>query len=699
MLPSSSLEVPRFLISGLLLLGGAVFIARLIGSKPCAVCGAPARKKCSQCETVWCCSEACQLKHQEAHHRLKSEQTNPSHGVPSSVLPIFSSVTTAPAYGTRKVLQEKQKILFCYDEFEKLWDKPGLSPRGLWNCGNSCFVNVVLQCLGCTRPLAAYLEGDHRSRCKRTNNKSVLTHFLGFLTLDHCLLCDLQAHFERARESLHPISPTCIVSQLSKIRPYLGNGNQEDAHEFMRIVIEEMQSVCLDEFGGEKALDLSSQGTTLIQHIFGGYLQTQVTCTKCNTISNNYANIFDLEVQIQGVESLEECLDQFTCIEWLDGENMYECTRCNHYVKASIQYSVHQAPNILTIILQRFQAGTFKKLNNTVTFPEDLDLTPFMSGERDGTDLYTLYAVVVHLGNSTAGGHYICFTKDYSGHWYKIDDAMVEMVDVQQVLAQKAYMLLYSRKNVRQRPLIKPMEEGLSEKHPNDFSFSIANVTNHIGLLSCSLAVISSQSSLDIANNALIKDGTELLQNHIPFALVGDPKPSSSKPDSLEDKEKFSSSRLMESQAKAAHCKVQVMDFPEPCCSLDEECCTEESNGSTIVMEKPMSEGSCCSNEIDTEMAKTLVPVEQHPDDLLLKPELAELGSGSSSSAYADEDTPKGSLSNGFKRKSELLYTDGCLGKLARRKRSGNKGKTIVENSGTSIINSVCDCSGGHSST
>lgn len=53
----------------------------------------------------------------------------------------------------------------------------------------------------------------------------------------------------------------------------------------------------------------------------------QVTCTKCNTISNNYANIFDLEVQIQDVESLEECLDQFTCIEWLDGENMYKCAR------------------------------------------------------------------------------------------------------------------------------------------------------------------------------------------------------------------------------------------------------------------------------------------------------------------------------------------------------------------------------------
>jgi len=37
-----------------------------------------------------------------------------------------------------------------------------------------------------------------------------------------------------------------------------------------------MQSVCLDEFGGEKAVDSSSQETTLIQHIFGGHLQSQV---------------------------------------------------------------------------------------------------------------------------------------------------------------------------------------------------------------------------------------------------------------------------------------------------------------------------------------------------------------------------------------------------------------------------------------
>lgn len=44
-----------------------------------------------------------------------------------------------------------------------------------------------------------------------------------------------------------------------------------------RFAIDKMQSACLDEFGGEKALDPSIQETTLIQHIFGGHLQSQVS--------------------------------------------------------------------------------------------------------------------------------------------------------------------------------------------------------------------------------------------------------------------------------------------------------------------------------------------------------------------------------------------------------------------------------------
>lgn len=89
-----------------------------------------------------------------------------------------------------------------------------------------------------------------------------------------------------------------------------------------------MQSVCLDEFGGEKMVPPRSRETTLVQYIFGGLLQSQVQCTVCNNVSEQYENMMDLTVEIHGdAVSLEECLDQFTAKEWLQGDNMYKCDR------------------------------------------------------------------------------------------------------------------------------------------------------------------------------------------------------------------------------------------------------------------------------------------------------------------------------------------------------------------------------------
>ncbi|KAK3130970.1 hypothetical protein QOZ80_6BG0500380 [Eleusine coracana subsp. coracana] len=347
------------------------------------------------------------------------------------------------------------------------WKDIDFIPCGLMNCGNSCFANVVLQCLSCTRPLVAYLLGkDHSRECSMRHE-------------DWCFLCELQCHIQRASESLHPFAPMNILSHLPNIGGNLGFGRQEDAHEFMRFAIDKMQSACLDEYGGEKAVDLSTQETTIIQHIFGGRLQSQVQCTACGMVSNRYDNMMDLTVEIQGdAESLEKCLDQFTAVEWLDGDNKYKCDGCNDYVKARKHLSVHQAPNILTITLKRFQSGRFGKLNKRVTFPMELDLSPYMS-RTDGSDLYDLYAVVVHLDmlNASFFGHYICYIKGYRGTWYKIDDCKVMTVDEDEVHAQGAYMLLYSRRTARPRSLT-AVEEPVKEQQ--QCKMLPSNVQNHV---------------------------------------------------------------------------------------------------------------------------------------------------------------------------------------------------------------------------
>lgn len=337
-------------------------------------------------------------------------------------------------------IAKSNQILFPYECFVELfnWTTLELYPCGLVNCGNSCYANVVLQCLTYTRPLAAYLvRGYHSEHCKRRN---------------WCFMCELEHLVLMVRQGESPLSPTRILSRIQRMRSQLGDGRQEDAHELLRISIDSMQSICLDEAGGEEAVDQTMQKTTFIQQMFGGSLQSKVQCMRCHRESLCFENMLDLTVEIHGdIESLEDALAKFTASELLDGENKYKCNRCKFYVKAKKRLAVHEAPNILTIALKRFKSGKFGKLNKHVTFPEVLDISPYMSGTGDEPPLYMLYAVVVHLDmlNASFFGHYVCYVKDMHGAWYKIDDAEVQPVQLHTVMSESAYILLYSRSSPR----------------------------------------------------------------------------------------------------------------------------------------------------------------------------------------------------------------------------------------------------------
>ncbi|XP_043689452.1 ubiquitin carboxyl-terminal hydrolase 15-like [Telopea speciosissima] len=332
--------------------------------------------------------------------------------------------------------RKSNKVLFPYEEFVRLfqcesWD---ISPRGLLNCGNSCYANAVLQCMTSTKPLLVYLvQRSHSRTC---------------CTKDWCLMCELEQHVMMLREAVGPLSPVKILRHMQKIGCRMGSGSQEDAHEFLRLLVSSMQSICLEGLGGEKQVDSSLQETTLIQHTFGGHLRSKVKCLRCHHESERYENIMDLTLEINGwVESLEDALTQFTAPEDLDGENMYRCGRCAKYVKARKQLSIHEAPNILTIVLKRFQKGRYGKINKCITFPEMLDMIPFMTGTGDSPPLYVLYAVVVHLDmlNASFSGHYVSYVKDAEGTWFRIDDTEVQPVTTSQVMSEGAYILFYSR--------------------------------------------------------------------------------------------------------------------------------------------------------------------------------------------------------------------------------------------------------------
>ncbi|KAM6379190.1 ubiquitin carboxyl-terminal hydrolase 42 isoform 1-T2 [Pluvialis apricaria] len=323
-----------------------------------------------------------------------------------------------------------QRILFPPEKICMDWQQTQSVGVGLQNLGNTCFLNSTLQCLTYTPPLANYmLSLEHTQSC----------HEEGF-----CMMCTMETHINQVLCcSNNAIKPTSVINGLKRIGKHFHFGSQEDAHEFLCFTVDALQKACLN---GSTKLDRSSQATTLIYQIFGGYLRSRVKCLNCKAVSDTYEPFLDITLDIKAVTSVTRALEQFVKPEQLDGENSYKCSKCKKMVPASKRYTIHRSSNVLTISLKRFANFTGGKINKDVKYPEYLDLRAYMSQSIGEPLIYALYAVLVHSGFNCNAGHYLCFIKAGNGLWYRMNDASVDLSDIKTVLNQQAYVLFYIRR-------------------------------------------------------------------------------------------------------------------------------------------------------------------------------------------------------------------------------------------------------------
>ncbi|XP_039234478.1 probable ubiquitin carboxyl-terminal hydrolase 16 [Pipra filicauda] len=76
-------------------------------------------------------------------------------------------------------------------------------------------------------------------------------------------------------------------------------GREEDAHDFLCCTVNAMQRACLS---ASNDLDISSQSTTIVHQIFGGFLRSRVICFSCKAISDSYEAFLDvpLDIKVRG---------------------------------------------------------------------------------------------------------------------------------------------------------------------------------------------------------------------------------------------------------------------------------------------------------------------------------------------------------------------------------------------------------------
>uniref|UniRef100_A0A2P2J9K5 Ubiquitin carboxyl-terminal hydrolase n=2 Tax=Rhizophora mucronata TaxID=61149 RepID=A0A2P2J9K5_RHIMU len=331
-------------------------------------------------------------------------------------------------------------------------------PLGLRNLGNSCYLNSVLQCLTYTPPLANFcLRFQHSSLCDSVSN--------GERKRD-CPFCIVEKQIVRSLSTdLSLDAPAKIQSCLRVFAEHFRLGRQEDAHEFLRYVIDACHNTCLrlkklrrSKGGGAGDSANNNGNSTVVKEIFGGALQSQVKCLSCNSESNKVDEIMDISLDVLHSSSLKDAMQKFFKPEILDGNNKYKCENCKKLVAAMKQMSILQAPNILVIQLKRFEGVFGGKIDKPIAFEEVLVLSNFMcKTSQDTRPEYNLFGTIVHSGYSPESGHYYAYIKDAMGRWYCCNDSYVTLSTLQDVLSEKVYILFFSRTSQKSVPSSKTL--------------------------------------------------------------------------------------------------------------------------------------------------------------------------------------------------------------------------------------------------
>ncbi|KAJ2160500.1 hypothetical protein GGF46_002200 [Coemansia sp. RSA 552] len=235
------------------------------------------------------------------------------------------------------------------------------------------------------------------------------------------------------------LSPQGLIAKLKEVNEIFRSNAHQDAHELLNYllneIVENVEKISRDKgvrcFTGAPLHGANRfQGKTWVHTLFEGLLTNETRCLSCENVTSRDETILDVSVDIHENTSVTSCLNQFAAGELLCHNNKFYCDNCGGLQEAERRMRLKRLPNILALHLKRFKyhegLGRYVKLSYRVNFPTELRVPNTTEDTEDV--LYTLSAIVVHLGGGPFHGHYISIVRS-GDKWVLFDDDCVEVID------------------------------------------------------------------------------------------------------------------------------------------------------------------------------------------------------------------------------------------------------------------------------
>ncbi|XP_072337181.1 ubiquitin carboxyl-terminal hydrolase 22 isoform X3 [Scyliorhinus torazame] len=406
-------------------------------------------------------------------------------------------------YSTWEPTKRELELLRHNPKRRKITTNCTIGLRGLINLGNTCFMNCIVQALTHTPLLRDFFLSD-RHKCEMQSPNC-------------CLVCEMSRLFQEFYSGYRsPHIPYRLLHLVWTHARHLAGYEQQDAHEFLIAALDVLHRHCKGDDNGKKASN-PNHCNCIIDQIFTGGLQSDVTCQVCHGVSTTIDPFWDISLDLpgsstpfwplspgsdgnvvngeshmsSGTTTLTDCLRRFTRPEHLGSSAKIKCSGCHSYQESTKQLTMKKLPIVACFHLKRFEhsAKLRRKITTYVSFPLELDMTPFMASSKEsrmngqyqqpvdslnndnkvlceqhrlremhlvcmcGHDFitgkqpnhkYSLFAVVNHQG-TLESGHYTSFIRQHKDQWFKCDDAIITKASIKDVLDSEGYLLFYHK--------------------------------------------------------------------------------------------------------------------------------------------------------------------------------------------------------------------------------------------------------------